>query len=95
MLYCSIMTEKITSIRIDSDLWKKAKIVAIKRGIVLKDLVEELLSNEVRAEEFMQNLRVSEELMQMLQDRVTEGEIPFTISTNRTAVELVGEGRGL
>jgi len=63
--------------------------------MVLKDLVEELLSNEVRAEEFMQNLRVSEELMQSLQDRVAKGEIPFTISTNRTAAELVREGRGL
>ncbi len=88
------MTEKITSIRIDNDLWKKAKILAIKRGIVLKDLVEELLSNEVRGEEFMQSLPVSAELMQSLQDRVDKGEVPFIISTNRTAVELVREGRG-
>lgn len=83
------MTEKITSIRIDNDLWKKAKILAIKRGIVLKDLVEELLSNEVRGEEFTQSLPVSGELMQSLQDRVDKGEVPFIISTNRTAVELV------
>lgn len=83
------MTEKITSIRIDNDLWKKAKILAIKRGVVLKDLVEELLSNEVRGEEFMQSLPVSAELMQSLQDRVDKGEVPFIISTNRTAVELV------
>jgi len=88
------MTEKITSIRIDSELWKRAKILAIKRGIVLKDLVEELLSNEVRAEEFMKNIRVSEELMRKLQDRIDKGEIPFTISTSKTAVELVREGRG-
>lgn len=88
------MTEKITSIRIDNDLWKKAKILAIKRGIVLKNLVEELLSNEVRGEEFMQSLPVSAELMQSLQDRVDKGEVPFIISTNRTAVELVREGRG-
>lgn len=88
------MAEKITSIRIDSELWKKAKILAIKRGIVLKDLVEELLLNEVRAEEFMKSIHVSEELMQKLQDRIDKGEIPFTISTDKTAVELVREGRG-
>jgi len=88
------MAEKITSIRIDEELWKKAKILAIKRGIALKDLVEELLSNEVRAEEFMKNLHVSEELMQKLQDRVDKGEIPFVISTSKTAVELIREGRG-
>ena len=88
------MAEKITSIRIDNELWKKAKILAIKRGIVLKNLIEELLSNEVRAEELMKNVRVSEELMQKLQDRADKGEIPFTISSNKTAVELVREGRG-
>jgi predicted DNA-binding ribbon-helix-helix protein len=88
------MTEKITSIRIDNELWKKAKILAIKRGIVLKNLVEELLSNEVRGEDYMKSTHVSEELMQKLWDRADKGEIPFTITTNKTAVELVREGRG-
>jgi predicted DNA-binding ribbon-helix-helix protein len=88
------MVEKITSIRIDKELWKKAKILAIKRGIVLKDLVEEVLSSEVRADELAKSIQVSQELMQKLQDRVDKGEIPFTIVTNKTAVELVKEGRG-
>lgn len=88
------MSEKITSIRIDKELWKKAKILAIKRGIVLKSLVEELLSSEVRGEELVKNLSVSEELLQKLQLCVNRGEIPFTISVNKTAVELVREGRG-
>ncbi len=88
------MSEKITSIRIDKELWKKAKIIAIKRGIVLKNLVEELLSNEVRGEEFMQDIHVLEELMQKMQERADRGEIPFTIHSNKTAVELIREGRG-
>lgn len=88
------MTEKITSIRIDKELWKKAKILAIKRGIVLKDLVEELLLSEVKGEEFIKSMKISEELMNSLKERADKGEIPFIISSKKSAVELVREGRG-
>lgn len=88
------MTEKITSIRIDEGLWRKAKILAIERGIVLKDLVEELLTNEVMGNELVKNPRFSEELFQRLEQAVSAGEMPFVISNKKTAIELVREGRG-
>ncbi len=37
----------ITSFRIDSDLWKKARIYALENGISAKDLVETLIKREL------------------------------------------------
>jgi|GEM_PF-4235558 len=31
-----LMTEKITSLKLDSELWRKVKLLAIKRGLLLK-----------------------------------------------------------
>jgi predicted HicB family RNase H-like nuclease len=39
--------KKVTSIKIDPELWKKAKKQAIDRGITLSNLVEELLKKEL------------------------------------------------
>lgn len=88
------MTKKITSIRIDEELWRKAKILAIGRGVVLKDLVEELLTNEVIGNELVKNPRFSEELFQRLEEVASAGETPFIISSKKTAIKLVREGRG-
>ena len=88
------MTEKITSIRIDEELWKRAKILAIERGIVLKNLVEQLLTNEIVGHELVKDPEFSEELFQSLEEAVSAGEMPFVISSKKTAVELVREGRG-
>jgi len=60
------MAEKITSIRIEEELWKKAKILAVKRGIVLKNLVEELLSSEVEADELTKSLSFHSNLWMIL-----------------------------
>lgn len=38
----------VTSIRIDKDLWKEARIYTIKEGITLKELLERLLKEELR-----------------------------------------------
>ena len=40
--------EIVTSIRIDKDLWKKAKILAIEEGTTLKELLERLLKEEIK-----------------------------------------------
>ena len=40
--------EIVTSIRIDEDIWKKAKIIAIEEGITLKELLERLLKEELK-----------------------------------------------
>ena len=37
----------VTSIRVDKELWTEAKIYAIKRGITLTELVEQLLKREL------------------------------------------------
>lgn len=88
------MQEKITSIRIDEELWKKAKILAIKRGMVLKKLVEEILSSEVEADEWTKGLKFSQEFMNELKDARGKGNVPFRISSRKSSVELVKEGRG-
>jgi len=39
--------KKVTTIKVDPELWKKAKKEAIDRGITLSTLVEELLKKEL------------------------------------------------
>lgn len=88
------MSEKITSIKINSELWKKVKLLAIERGISLKSLLEELLINEIEAEELAkEEFKTSESLLKALEERRKEGQIPFTISIQKSAIELVREER--
>ena len=42
--------ELVTSLRINSELWKMAKIEAIKRGITLGELVDKSLKKELNLE---------------------------------------------
>jgi predicted DNA-binding ribbon-helix-helix protein len=37
----------VTSIRVDDELWKEAKIYAIRKGITLTELIEGLLKDEL------------------------------------------------
>lgn len=37
----------VTSIKIDEDIWKKAKIEAIKRGITVTDLLSSALEEKI------------------------------------------------
>lgn len=37
----------VTSIRVDEELWKEAKIYAIKKGITLAELLEQLIRQEL------------------------------------------------
>jgi len=37
----------VTSIRVDEELWKEAKIYAIKRGITLAEFLNELIRKEL------------------------------------------------
>lgn len=39
-----------TSIKVDTELWKEAKIEAIRRDIALSDLVEDALRKEIKKE---------------------------------------------
>jgi hypothetical protein len=42
-----IKTSKSTSINIDADVWKKAKMKAIERGITVTQLVEIAIKKEI------------------------------------------------
>ncbi len=89
------MAEKVTSLKIDPKLWKRAKILAIERATTLKSLIEELLVNEVEAEELLgEELEFSEEQVKALEKERRNRKNPFTISIEKSAVELVREGRG-
>ena len=42
------LVREATSIKVNPDLWKEAKIEAIRRGIALCDLVEDALRKELK-----------------------------------------------
>ena len=42
------MGQTTVSIRVDSDLWKQAKIYCVKNNLTLSGLVEKLLEKELR-----------------------------------------------
>lgn len=42
------MARVVTSLRIDDEIWKEAKIYAIRRGVTLAELLEQLLRQELR-----------------------------------------------
>ncbi|MEM3093068.1 MAG: hypothetical protein QXS98_07340 [Candidatus Nitrosocaldus sp.] len=42
------MGKSVTSIRIDDNLWKAARIYAIKKGTTLTELIERLLREELQ-----------------------------------------------
>lgn len=49
ILVCWYMGKKTpTSINIDEELWKEAKIEAVKRGITVTELLENALRNELK-----------------------------------------------
>jgi len=40
----------VTSIRVDEELWKEAKIYAIKKGLTLAELLDQLIRKELEKE---------------------------------------------
>lgn len=47
MILSAMSEKKTTSIKVDPDLWKKAKKLAIDRGTTIGALVEQLLKREL------------------------------------------------
>jgi len=90
------MKDKVTSIRIREDLWKAAKILAVEEGVTLRALIEELLESVVQGARLAKRfeLGVQEDILKVFKSKREEGEIPFIIVHEKTAVELVREGRG-
>jgi len=87
--------DEVTSIGIDAELWKKVEILAAKRGVTLRSLIEELLAMEVEAEELLsEKVAIDESTVKALLEERKTGKVPFIIVSKKTAVELVREGRG-
>ena len=42
------MAKVVTSVRVDDELWKKAKIHAIEKGETMTDMLERLLKEELQ-----------------------------------------------
>ncbi len=42
------MERKVTSLKVDPELWKQAKKLAIDRGTSLAELIEELIRKELK-----------------------------------------------
>jgi predicted HicB family RNase H-like nuclease len=42
------VSKSVTSIRIGNNLWKAARVYAIKQGVSLTELIEKLLREELR-----------------------------------------------
>lgn len=51
------------------------------------------MSREVEADELIKDLNFSQELMNELKDARGKGKVPFLISSRRSSVELIKEGR--
>ena len=86
---------KITSIRVDEETWKKAKIAAIEEEITLSELVKEALDIVIGWREIIDgaNLDIDQETLKKMLESSARGEKPLIIETEKTAEEIVREGR--
>jgi len=86
---------KVTSIKVDPELWMAAKLLAVRRGITLKAMIESLLRAEIEADSSGGGMmRVSKGHLKSLEERRKRREHPFVILSEKSAVELVREARG-
>lgn len=90
-----VAKNKVTSIRMDPELWKRAKIAAVEEGITLSDLVQEAISIIVDWREIVDEsqLNIDKDLLNRMLKMREVGDLPFVIDSEKTAVELVREGR--
>ena len=89
------MGNKVTSIRVEEDIWKRAKIAAIEEDTQLSKLVEEALEIIIGWREIINdtNLDVDEKMLKKMLKESSKGEKPLRIETKRSAEEIVREGR--
>ena len=89
------MGGKVTSIRIDPELLRRAKIVAIEEGITLSDLIQEAIRIVVDWRWLVDELQlnVDRDLLEKMIVIRSRGVEPFIIVSNKTSEEIVKEGR--
>jgi len=85
---------KVTSIKVDPELWMAARLLAVRRGITLKAMIESLLRAEIEADPSGGMMWVSKGHLKSLEERRKRREHPFVILSEKSAVELVREPRG-
>jgi len=88
---------KTTSVRIEEALWREFKALAAREGTTLSALLRELVSAAVEGARIAEKLgrgSLKEEVLRELRARRAREEDPFSIVHEKTAVELVKEGRG-
>ncbi|MGC8948679.1 MAG: hypothetical protein ACP5OK_05015, partial [Thermoprotei archaeon] len=87
--------EKIISIKIDQKLWKEVKLLALMPDKSIKALLEELLRRKLKVKMVNESLSISQNVLQTLDELRKKVKTPFIITTQKTAVELVCEGKGI
>ena len=85
---------KTTSIKVDEDLWKRLKILSAKLDVPMSALLKTSIQGIVEGGELLAEPEVQEDVLAVLRRLRAEGKIPLRIEHRKTAVELVGEGRG-
>lgn len=88
------MESKVTSIKIDKVLWGKVKMTAAERGISVQQLITLLLKSAMMSERSEELVQAQPKLLSILKEKRRSGEEPLIISSKKTVVELVKEGRG-
>lgn len=74
----------MASIKVDPELWRRAKLLAVCRGIRLKVMIESLLRAEVEADLSGGDvLQVSGEHLKILMERRMEGKTPLVILSDK------------
>jgi len=83
------------SIRIDPELLRRAKIVAIEEGITLSELIREAIRIVVDWRWLVDELQlnVDRDLLEKMIVIRSRGGKPFIIVSNKTSEEIVKEGR--
>jgi len=87
---------RVTSVRIEDELWRKVKALAALEGTTVSALLEEMLTVLVRGAEKAASLEQSRgRVVEELKAIRARGGSPLIIAyPGKTAVELVKEGRG-
>ncbi len=88
--------DRVTSVRIRDGLLKEARVLAILEGSTFRALVEELLEMAVGGAKLAGSVEAvpDEEVVEELLKMSRGGANPLVIVHEKTAVEIVREGRG-
>lgn len=73
---------------------KKIKLLAIKRGITLKSLIEKLILNEIEEISEKEKINFPESLLKALENKRKEGLIPFLLFLKKVLCRTCNRRKG-